>query len=337
MTIRATAVRTRALGAIAIVAIAGCNEIQFDRQSLVKSWRPLAIVVEPPEVNPGQDAVLTPLIVDPSGAMILDPAARGLTYTWTACFLSDTAGGGFSGMQYMPEDEQEDCDPGRENAFELPMLDTGEGIVPGLATAQLFSDEMLDQVAMAVGDQLTREQIERLVNEVGFPITVQLTVTEGETTLLRAVKRILLSRREDTNANPPDPRFQVGGDWVSGRDVDEPFRCVPEDGTAPVVPAGTDVILAPATDDGLEPEGWRETYSTLDLLGDLTAEFATKEEGAFYSWFSTAGRMQEEVTHQPLREEIWRSPRTPGTHPIWLVVRDGHGGTSACQVDVVVE
>jgi hypothetical protein len=79
-------------------------------------------------------------------------------------------------------------------------------------------------------------------------------------------------------------------------------------------------------------EAWLETFPVIDTGG----RFVTGEEHAYYSFFSTGGRFDQEVTRAPAREEIWRTPRTPGPYPLFVVVRDGHGGTSWCRAAVEV-
>ena len=34
--------------------------------------------------------------------------------------------------------------------------------------------------------------------------------------------------------------------------------------------------------------------------------------------------------------QMWTAPAEPGPQAIWVVVRDGHGGSSACRLDVEV-
>ena len=91
------------------------------------------------------------------------------------------------------------------------------------------------------------------------------------------------------------------------------------------------IEIAPATEDGEEP--WLEDYQVIDARGELQE----RTERAFYSWFSTGGEFDQNVTKSPLRNQIWRTPATPGTYPLWLVVRDGHGGASACDLEVEIE
>ncbi len=304
-----------------------CSGTSFAPSEIIKTWRPLAIVADPPEAAPGQDVTFHALLSDPDGVDVIDPSSRGLTYTWTACFRADSPGP-ISGAQYNATEPAEGCDPGAEGVVALETLPDGVGRVDGTATAAFFSH--LDVLAAALGGQITPAQVQQIADQVGFPLTVQLTVTQGDKVLMRAYKRFIVSTRDTPNTNPPPPRFQIGkdGPWVSGRGVSAPFECDPEDGTTPVIDAGAKVILGPATDD----DSWRETYEVLDIRGSIVPE----QEGAFYNWYGTAGAFDQDVTYAPVRDNVWTTPKTPGTYPLWLVVRDGHGGTSACRTEVEV-
>ena len=89
--------------------------------------------------------------------------------------------------------------------------------------------------------------------------------------------------------------------------------------------------LAPSVQDGAED--WLESYRVLDARGELQE----RAERAFYSWYATGGDFDRQVTRSPLRNQLWTAPREPGANRLWLVVRDGHGGTSACGMDVTVD
>ena len=92
--------------------------------------------------------------------------------------------------------------------------------------------------------------------------------------------------------------------------------------------AGATLTLSPEPD-----EDWLETFPALDLEGQVI----TGREDAYYSWFSTAGDFGFETTRPPGRDTEWTAPMEPGEVPFWLVVRDGHLGTSACLGMIRVE
>ena len=143
------------------------------------------------------------------------------------------------------------------------------------------------------------------------------------------LKRVLISDRPEPHANPPPPSFAFG-DIAVVADPERPSTCIGADGRRVSAPADTEVELAPTTVD--DEETWLEEYQVIDARGQLQQ----RKERAFYSWFSSAGEFEQQITKSPLRNELWRTPKKLDTYPFWLVVRDGHGGTSACRLDVEI-
>jgi len=289
--------------AIAALLCLGCAN-DFDPPSRVLGPRLLAVVVEPPEAAPGEDVVFRPLVASPDDA----PLTLALSVDLSARALAAGAGQTL-GDQAAP--------------IELPW-DGQESVLDGAETARA-----IDSLLAALGDAPpgTPEHVVRLVyEEVGLPLTVQLELRdERGAVVLEGFKRFFLSPRAERTTNPPGPRFAIAGQWVSASS--DPFACEPE-GEAPEVRAGAAVALAPDPSD----DAWLETYRALDLEGEVIES----RESAFYSWYSTAGAFSFAVTRAPDREVEWTAPEEPGDYPVWLVVRDGHLGTSACRATVRV-
>lgn len=304
--------------ALASSCAAGCIDVpDFADPSLIDRPRVLAIVAEPPEVNPG----------DPVQLSILVAGAERYDVSWRACGAFDSFFGG--GSQYGEEQDDEGCGGG----FALPLGEGERALLPGEATQTLWSS--LDLAEEILGAALPQDTIDRIREDVGLPFTVEATV-RADGTLIRAVKRVLISARTPSHRNPPPPAFTLDDVEVAasapapGEGPD--FTCEPSEGGAVQLDADREIELAPivTSDDGVEP--WLEDYEVIDLRGELRS----RSEIAFYSWFSSAGALREGVTKSPLRNEIWRTPRRPGCHSLWLVIRDGHGGSSACAVRVAV-
>lgn len=311
-------------GSSVLLLLAACDT-GFELRSAVTRPRILAMVASSPEAAPGEDVTVDALVFDPEG--------RALELRWSMCTTADVAGGfgppGFGAMGGT-------ADPGCDEAsmFTTPLPTMGfSTVVPGTCASpaepwrctegivQLFT-------SIAAMGALPPDVVEQLVSTVGVTVTVNLDVyIEGEH-VERGFKRIAVTRRTPPTTNPPAPRFRVGNVWVSGRGVTEPFTCVPEDGVAPVVPALAEVSLEPDLDD----EAWFETFPIVGLDGTVIEG----SENAFYSWFSTGGSFSPPLTVAPERETTWTTPQEPGVYPLWLVVRDGHLGMSACRVDVEV-
>lgn len=313
--------------AIACLALtAGCIEGELDRKSIINRWRVLAIQADRPEVQPGMDVRFDALVVTPEGERAVH-GEEGVRFDWVVCLRMEETPG-LSGLQYSPEDPSEAC--GAVDVITLSTEDDGSATLDGATVEALWPDaDMLSEEAEEVfGGRISPELIRELLSTVGVIVTSELTVREGGEEIMRAYKRITVVEREELGTNPPEPRFQVDDRWISARDVDEPWTCLPEDGEMPVVDAGEQVVISPDPDD----ESWRETYFVLDITGTITEG----TERPYYSFFSTDGTFDQEVTRAPVREEIWVAPEDAGLYPLWVVVRDGHGGMTACRTQVEV-
>lgn len=321
----------RRLAVLALSAFAaGCINIDLPSATLVDTPRILAMVAQPPEAAPGEDVWFAALLVNGDGSPLVH-GVNGVEIEWTICVglgsLLDE-----SGFFTAPGDEScvdftgQPTDPlVLEGVDDLP-----EGFVQldGAVTGQL--GQQLEAI-LAVGQDPELSALIEGVLLVGIPLEVEIRVSvpqpDGETFVMRGFKRVGLTTRDDRTTNPPPPRFRVGERWYSGRDLDTPFRCVPEAEAASVA-AGEDVALRPDEDDDF----WIETYPVFNLNGDVQIN----DESSFYSFFSTAGEFDEEITQRPFRDAGWTAPEEPGRTPHWIVVRDGHLGTSACGFDVDV-
>ena len=320
---------TAAIGLVALAACAGCIEGELDPKSIVNRWRVLAMEPSHPEARPGQDVSFRALVVTPDG----DHASHGengVLFGWIACIRAEDAPG-LSGAQYDPEDPSEACGAAPpELRSRIPTEDDGSMVIPGTLTESLWPDagEINDAISEMFGNAIPPELVHQLLTTVGIQVTVELLISQDGEHIMSAYKRFMLVDREMLGTNPPEPRYQVGGAWISGRDVDEPWTCEREEGGETVLSPDREIVISPDPDD----EFWRETYYVLDITGTINEA----RERPYYSFLSTAGSFDQETTRAPVREEIWRTPADPGTYPLWLVVRDGHGGMSACRHDVSI-
>lgn len=278
----------------------GCSN-DFDPPSLVVGPRLLAVVVSPPEAHPGEDITFRPLVANPT--------STPLTLAWSVD-LSTAALAAAAGQSL------------GEPAAPIALEWDGEvAVLPGQETQRAL-DALLAQIGEAAPG--TSEHVVRFVyEEVGLVATVGIELRdEAGVTVLEGFKRFALTPRSERTTNPPPPRFAIDGRWVSGRAADsDSFECEPE-GEAPEVGAGETILLAPDDD-----ETWLETYPAIDLEGRVIEN----RESAYYSWYATAGTFAFATTRAPDASVEWTAPMAPGQHTIWLVVRDGHLGTSACR------
>jgi hypothetical protein len=289
--------------------LTGCLGLrEFPSESIVDSPRVLAVVTEPPEVTPGHALAITPLIAH----------ARDVEIEYRVCGTFDGPLGG-GGAQFGEMDE-EDCG---ERALLRGSGPTWN--VPREASEAFWSNTELAETIL--GGTLPKETIDAVRFSVGLPLLVELTI-QADGQELRAVKRVLMSENPSPHTNPPPPSFKFGAVEVQA-DPERAWTCSAAEPLR--VAPGADVEIAPATEGGREP--WLERYGVIDAFG--TRE--ERSERAYYSWFASGGQFESHSTRAPLRNQVWTAPNEAGTERLWLVVRDGHGGTSACHWDVLVE
>jgi hypothetical protein len=295
------------------VLLSACIEVpDFPDGNVVLEQRPLAIIAEPPEARPGQTVELS--------LMTSRPIEDAASVQWRVCGEYFSFSGG---NQYGDGESGEGC-----NADD-PALATGaRAQLPGILSAALFAN--LDLAREVLGGTLPEGTIDLVRTRVGLPLLVEARF-EHDDRILRATKRVLVSERTDGNANPPPPRFELGGEAVTVVDPEQPFECATASGAVPVVEPDTAVELAPEGKRD-EDEPWLERYQIIDARGDLQ----NRTESAFYSWYVTGGDVDPGSTKSPDRDTTWQTPKDEACHRVWVIVRDGHGGTSACGVDVAV-
>ena len=258
-----------------------------------------------------------------------------MTTRWTVCLsLAEIFGAAGLGASV---DLSDTCD---EGGPDLIVLET-EGLAPG--QAELDGNVLLGLAGMLMmpggpgmpGGELppgvTQEQIDTLLSVitiVGVPLRARVEILLDGEVILVGLKRFAITTRDDPTTIPPAPRFAIDGAFVNARDNADMRVCVPESGEPIAVQAGAEVTLSPSDDE----EEWFDEYPVFNLTGELQLN----EESAFYNWFSTGGEFSREITQFGDHDTVWTTPEQPGEYPIWVVVRDGHLGTSWCRATVTV-
>lgn len=300
---------------IAIVAIAiaatGCIG-PLDPASIVKTPRILAIVADRPEAAPGEDVAFTAMISIP------EDVPRPLSLRWRVCLDAESV---------LDETGFAVDVPGPPTCDEATTAVDAPFRVDGTRTDALV--EQLRGFAMLGG--FDPALFEAVLFTAGLAYVVDLEVLDAEGTVrVAGYKRGAITLRMPPTTNPPAPAFRVGEASVAATEV--PFACAPL-GDAITVPPDVDVELEPLLPDGATEEDWLETFPIFDYTGGLTVG----SENAYYTWYATDGSLSEETTQPPNLATTWHTPAVPGPYTLWLVIRDGHLGTSACRLDVVVE
>nr|MBK7067120.1 hypothetical protein [Deltaproteobacteria bacterium] len=299
-------VRATRWGGLCAALALGCIG-DLDPKELVVSPRILDIVADPPELAPGGTVRLRAVIGGSRGPV---------TYRWVACTASDP----FSGIGGFGTGTGEQGCTG-DAGLRIPL---GSGPEATLTIPRESVD--LEAIVSRLGERAPRELVERFIRDVGVIVGIGLTV-EADGRTLNGYKRVVVSLNPRPNANPPPPRVRVNTRWVSvpstGGDV-----CVPEEGEGIRVPRARNVTLTP------DPaEAWLERYTVLTTVG----AFEERSEQAFYSWYATNGELGRGLTRSPTRDNVWLPSDHPGAQSLWLFIRDGHGGTSGCRLDLTVE
>jgi hypothetical protein len=295
----------RALLAALLVPCACISLDDFPSESIVTGPRVLAVVTDPPEVTPGSSLSVSPLVVD----------ADDVEIEYRICGTFD---GPFGGAQF-GERDNEDCGD--------RALIRGSGptwTIPA-ETLQAFWDNA-DHAETILGGTLSPETIDAIRNSVGVPLLIEITI-QADGRELHATKRVLLSENPTPHTNPPPPQFEYGRRELNV-DPNQPWTCAAAQPLTAKPRA--QIELAPAVKDGTE--AWVEPYRVINSRGELEE----RTERAFYSWFATGGHFESHLTRAPLRNQIWTAPERLGRFRLWIVVRDGHGGASACGFDVRV-
>jgi hypothetical protein len=284
----------------------------LDPPSIVVTPRILAIVAEPPESAPGTDISVDAMISIP------DDVERPLSLAWRAC-LSPQEVLQASGFRNIEIPGAPDCDP--------QTLAEGEPYVVRGERTQALVD--LVRTLGSLGGFDT-SLIEGVLATTGFAFFIDVDVIDANGDIVvSGYKRVAMTTRVAPTTNPPQPEFRVGDLVVetTGR-----FTCTAEGGQVPVIEPNVEIELAPLLPEGLDEEPWLESFPIFDFTGGLQ----TAEENAYYTWYATAGSLSEHTTRPPDREVTWTTPDEAGPHTLWLVIRDGHLGQSACRLDVVI-
>ncbi|MCA9517066.1 MAG: hypothetical protein KC635_19120 [Myxococcales bacterium] len=320
-------------------ALGACVE-DLPRANFVEDTRVLAIVAEPPQVEPGDTVHLT--------ALIANPKARPLRLAWSVCLVPEQGRGFFgsgsetstSGGNGAGLDAQPACATLAADGVEYA-ADLGEGLEKDFTVpADLFDTDRPLQITYGLPEDVALSETEKtgFLGIAGVNYTVQLLVTTDVETI-DARKRVnvgvesLLSDNP-SNENPVDLAFHIA---PKDDGVDPPLTAeAPADGScfiagsAASVTAGTTYRVTP-----LNIPSPQETYAVL-LTGSSADEAFTvqyTEETYFYSFFSTVAGLDKDVSKSSNSAHTdWKVPEdASGVADFWVVVRDGRGGAAWCE------
>jgi hypothetical protein len=353
--------------AVAAAALAAACTPDFEPASKVSDLRVLAVRAEPPEVAPPGDAsapartalgalvahpafateparravvlhvACTPDPGDPSAAACIrlsalaDPAELlPAADPTTACSAPGTGKRGaitFSGLEACgalgcePVKVRRDpADPSSEvtlpaPAYEVPADLSFDGYAPG-AKERVLGLEVQDlALAVDVGP-------EELAPTVAVPdacsalvaVAARLQAAWSTRTHVTSLKRLRIrgpEARSAPNVNPVVDGMTLGGTRLAAPDA-APSAIAPRAAAdlLPVLPGDFEAL--------------RETYVRVDAAG---APIETRQEDWAFSWFATAGDLDDLHTQSPAEGDRYTAPAS-GRVLLWTVVRDLRGGIS---------
>jgi hypothetical protein len=313
---------------LALLASACLDELP--QPSKITGLRVLGVRAEPPEVAPGAEVQLEALVVDALG--------RDVTLTWYACTIPERGAGLFGGSAqsstsggqgYSLSDVGSCADPRLVRDGLSTVLGTGP-----TATLQVPDDALsVESVRRAYGlpedVEIPPLALAGLLGIAGVNMTVTL-VAEVDGDTVESFKRVNVSLSDARNENPADLTFRMlpAADAAAPPKTGEaePGECFVE--APPLVP-GEYVIWALNV-----PE---EPVDYAVLVGGSSPEqlfqVVTNEETLFYSFFSPFGEFGTNIVKSTATPKVrWTIDELPD-EPVdmWVVVRDGRGGTSWCR------
>jgi len=309
------------IGLIASLLLAGCGDSLAVREQVV-DLRVLGVRLDPPSAAPGEDVA--------ASALIVDRHETGYTQTWYACLAP------VSPEAYLSNSpDRSDCPEGDSPHGTLLGTDAaGSFVVP-----EDFFAAVVERVANE-GLEIDEETVGFLIGITGWHLRVTLIV-EGPDKRIEVQKRLTVTLESGENDNPDPPTIVV-------EEVDEDAPAAPLVLTAAVDPSGGCVSPeSPVTT--LSQSVYRVTPVNLPdppvsyLAIDFAEGFAERKETHFFSWFSTAIGLSKPISQGPEEhvisleirgaepEHLVPGPGGDPAIPIWIVTRDGRGGTAWCQ------
>lgn len=318
-------------------SLSGCLE-ELPDVARIDELRVLAITAEPPEVGAGGTTTLEALVVDAD--------QRPIALEWKACTIPDRDAGFFSGGQDTSSSggggyglEDRDSCAAAVEAGEPGAFDLGTGPTATLEVPEDFlddTDRLYEIYGIPEGTEIPEALLAGFLSVSGVNITVSVRATAGDD-VVDSFKRVNVSTNPTPNENPPDIAF----DLLASDSSDEPRTtgdpppgrlCFLDE--APdkplVVERGKSYRFMPVNVPDPQPS-YQVIIGTTDLNQPFTVE--TTDEIWFLSGFSTSGSFDKGLIKTDgtlgLVFTVDSEPRDAPV-PVWIVVRDGRGGTAWC-------
>jgi hypothetical protein len=283
-----------------------CGNMGFEEFYEVSKLRTLAILAEPPEIGPGESAIISTLTVSPS-------SDTPITYQWEVCLFTDGPDAYFAcseneeaGVAGIP------LGSGSEAQLDYDTLTAAGLDIEGICT----SLEGLD-----VPDFVTLPDCTR-----GLPLTIRLVATQDGVTEV-SKKSFTLLRREEAERDDVNTSPVLGDLTLNGLPANE--QRIGADSSIDEVELLLDVDLSQA-----------QTYQSPDPDNE-GQRLASQVEELNVAWFTTHGTLEysrtyyaqgitpdEELGTNTLDLTQGVEPEPGETITLWAVLRDDRGGIS---------
>ncbi|KFE68984.1 hypothetical protein [Hyalangium minutum] len=307
-----------------LVSLTACS-YDFERSSEIRDRRILAVQIEPPEVAGGAplpEAVLAQaLVVDPANPL------AAVEVSWRSCLRLPRAAADVG------EAENTRC-PEDENTV---LLGSSSAALEAVSLGAPLPPELVGLLAAASDVPAPQLQVQVEVSSEPQPLVAvkQLTVTSR------------LPEGQEPNRNPVLQRVTLDGtDWLP--DTPRTLKygdCPDEEKKEAEADDGSRVLVC---EHDVEPFFDEETQSQFYEERGFSGEPELQREILRFAWFTDAGSFRRNNTRQfdprdPSPDNVgpqnnWREPATKTERAtLWLIVRDGRGGTSWLRREVIFE
>lgn len=361
---RFRALWTCVAGAAALFVLGACGE-EFDRSSLLKGYRLVALETSTPTAAPDGEVNLTAVDHD------TEPG-RAATYTFTVCPYSFGANVAYACL--LPETE-----------LKLPASSDGT-LALNLATAQFGPHTGITAALRPVAAELAKQAA--AFTDTPPPITAEVLLAIGidlwvkvesgpEGARQTSVRSILVRFPQEQRCalSAPiggiDPATLMCAQDLRGEDRDDATRaakesnerylataqCCSPDNISPGIKsfviegldadgaamADSKVTLKVVPEDDARQNFWLDNIEQVcpNSNGDVVVRGGPCREELYYRWYVTGGDLDPgvgvETDTLSLRESEWTTPEEPGPAKVYLVAFDGRGGTTSRVIDVLIK
>jgi len=306
------------------LVLSGCSASLPPREE-VAGLRVLGVRLSPPSATEGEDVTADALVIAPTG--------EEATLTWYVCLAPISAGSYFSESV-----DRSDCPHGDEiYGTHLGQSESASFTVPNDFMDQVAAE--LEDYGFEPSDGEMSQAVQGLLAVAGWYLKVTL-IAETDTERIEVQKRLVVTLLPGQNENPTPPTL-VLEEVVEGQDAAPLVTTAAEQPTGACLSPESPLHTVANATYRLSPVNLPsppESYTVLDFVGGAQ----TRDETLFYSWFSTAPGLSSPVTKSPDAhpvafdiknvedEALIVSEDGRSAIPIWVVVRDGRGGTSWC-------